>query len=448
VRSQPAQRRSRARALLATTAARRPAAGPATAAPRRAIPRALLAAALALFAALSLLATLALLALTPRAGADTGGAGQVEEAPVGAPTVSNTPFDRQGMWIWYVSQSEHGDPPSIAARARRSDVGTVYVKEGDGTTLWNQFNQTLLKPLHAAGLDVCAWQFVYGDHPVAEAKVAAAAVHRGADCFVIDAESEYEGKYAAADLYVRTLRNLIGANFPVSLAGFPYVDYHPAFPYSVFLGPGGATYDQPQMYWKAIGTSVRTVFAHTYQYNRIWGHPIYPIGQTYEAPGLGPLRAFRRFAASYGDLQPSWWDWQETASQEWTALGSRAAARPVPGFRPAVVHPVLRLGEKGDMVVWAQERLVGAGEEVPVTGIFGRPTRKAVVAFQQAHGLPADGQIGTDTWAALLNFTPYRVQWSATAASASAVGRALPARRPLSAGLAPRHDELGSLGAR
>ena len=105
---------------------------------------------------------------------------------------------------------------------------------------------------------------------------------------MIDAESEYEGKYAAADRYIRTLRARIGETFPLSLAGFPYVDYHPAFPYSVFFGPGGATYNQPQMYWKAIETSVRAVYEHTYLFNRLWGHPIYPVGQTYEAPGAGP----------------------------------------------------------------------------------------------------------------------------------------------------------------
>jgi peptidoglycan hydrolase-like protein with peptidoglycan-binding domain len=99
------------------------------------------------------------------------------------------------------------------------------------------------------------------------------------------------------------------------------------------------------------------------------------------------------------------------------------------------------------MVVWAQERLIGAGEEAPVTGVFGSPTRSAVKAFQEAHGLPVDGQIGTTTWNALLQFTPYRERWSATAASASAVGRALPPRRPLSAGLPPKADELGALGA-
>ena len=44
---------------------------------------------------------------------------------------------------------------------------------------------------------------------------------------------------AAADLYVDKLRRRIGSRFPTALTSFPYVDYHPALPYSVFLGPGG-----------------------------------------------------------------------------------------------------------------------------------------------------------------------------------------------------------------
>ncbi|MGV1049994.1 MAG: peptidoglycan-binding domain-containing protein [Solirubrobacterales bacterium] len=376
----------------------------------------------------------------PGAGAETetGGAGQVEEAPV----LRNTPFDRQGMWIWYVSHSEGGSVPAIIARAKANDIGTVYVKSGDGLTAWAQFNRQLVDRLHRGGLDVCAWQFVYGDHPAAEARIGEISAERGADCLVIDAEGDYEGKYASADRYMSTLRAAVGETYPISLAGFPYVDYHPSFPYSVFFGPGGAQFNQPQMYWKAIGTSVRAVYEHTYLYNRIWGHPIYPIGQTYGGPGNGPLKLFRRFAASYGGLPPSWWDWQETAGKEWGALGSNAALKPVAGYRLNVEHPLLKRGSKGDMVVWAQEHLISAGDEVPVTGIYGNQTRKAVRAFQEAHGLEVDGQIGTTTWQALLAFTPYRVEWAAGSAATSATGRPRPASRPLSASLPARAYEI------
>lgn len=377
--------------------------------------------------------------------AATGGAGQVEEAPA----LTNTPYDRHGMWIWYLERSNGGSIPAIASQAKRAGIGTVYVKEGDGSTVWDQFSRALVRALHHRGLDVCAWQFVYGDHPVAEAKVGAAAVDKRADCLVIDVEGDYEGKYAAADLYIRTLRGAIGETFPLSLAAFPYVDYHPSFPYSVFFGPGGATFNQPQMYWKTIGTSVRVVFEHTYLYNRIWGHPIYPLGQTYEAPGKGALRLFRRFAASFGGLQPSWWDWQETDGPEWGALASSSASHPVAGYRAEVMHPLLKRGSVGDMVVWAQERLLTAGQEVPVNGIYGRLTIQAVKAFQEGHGLPADGRIGTETWAALLNFTPYRMRWAGGAARdrpgarASGAERRLRPRRPLSAGLPARAYEIG-----
>jgi hypothetical protein len=389
-----------------------------------------------------------------QADAATGGAGQPGTAgpPGTAQAASTTPFDRQGMWIWYVSHSDGGSPGRIVSRAHRFGIGTVYIKAGDGGTFWGQFSAGLVQRLHAGGLDVCAWQFVYGDHPVAEARIGAAAVSRGADCLVIDAESDYEGKYAAADVYVRRLRAQIGQEFPVSLAGFPYVDYHPAFPYSVFLGAEGAQFNQPQMYWKAIGTSVRAVFEHTYEYNRLWGAPIYPIGQTYESPSRAALRMFRRYAASYG-LAPSWWDWQETSGAAWGALGSDSGARPLTGYRPIEVHPLLKRGSRGDMVVWAQEHLVAAGEpNLPVTGVYGRATVAAVRDFQRAHGLRPDGVLGTITWRQLLAVEPVRVPWAARARRAARRRRGARERllgrlgagpaRPLSAGLPAKEDEL------
>jgi hypothetical protein len=371
---------------------------------------------------MAILTVMAVIAQSPSTvAAETGGAGQVEQQP----PVGSTPFDRQGMWIWYVDRSEGGSVAAIVARAKHSGIGTVYVKSGDGASFWDQFNRPLVAALHAGGLDVCAWQFVYGDSPVAEAKAGALAVVRGADCLVIDAEGDYEGKYASADRYIRTLRAAIGDGYPLSLAAFPYVDYHPSFPYSVFLGPGGATYNQPQMYWRSIQTSVRAVYEHTYLYNRLWGHPIYPIGQTYEGPSVADLKSFRRFAASFGGLAPSWWSWQETSGREWGALAAASADRPVTGYRPAASHPLLRRGSRGDLVVWAQERLIGAGlAAVPVTGVFGRATYSAVRSFQASQGLPVDGKVGTGTWESLMRFTPFRMRWAGGTVTEGAGGGA------------------------
>lgn len=191
------------------------------------------------------------------------------------------PLAGRAMWIWELPLSDGGDLSSIIAGAHRYGVSTLIVKSSDGTSGWPQFNRPLITALHAARLRVCAWQYVYGNFPAREAQLGAGAVRDGADCLIIDAESEYEGKYVAAQRYIHDLRRRIGVRYPLALAGFPYVDFHPAFPYSVFLGPGGAQLNVPQMYWRDIGTTTDAVFAHTYADNRVYGRPIFPLGQIY-----------------------------------------------------------------------------------------------------------------------------------------------------------------------
>lgn len=118
---------------------------------------------------------------------------------VAPPSAAQSPFDRHGMWLWYVDRSEGGDVGRIVVRAQRAGIGTLYIRAGDGGDIragdggdvWPQFNKPLLRALHQGGLTVCAWRFVYGDSPVDEAKVGAAAARRGADCLVIDAEGQY-----------------------------------------------------------------------------------------------------------------------------------------------------------------------------------------------------------------------------------------------------------------
>ena len=209
-------------------------------------------------------------------------------APVSEPA-SASAFEGQGMWIWYVSKSDGGSVASIIAQAHAAGVTTLYIKSSDGPeNYWSQFSPQLVAELHAAGLRVCAWQYVYGNEPVGEAQMGADAVANGADCLVIDAESEYEGRYAAAQTYIaRTARQNRRPPTRSALASFPYVYYHLRLPYSVFLGPGGAQFNVPQMYWKDIGNSVDTVYADTYIDNRIYGRPIFPLGQTLR---IGVLR--------------------------------------------------------------------------------------------------------------------------------------------------------------
>jgi hypothetical protein len=331
--------------------------------------------------------------------------------PTSTAPVSGSPFDGQGMWIWYVNRSNGGSVASIVAQAHAAGVSTLFIKSSDGASnYWGQFSPQLVGELHANGLKACAWQYVYGSNPRGEAALGAQAAANGADCLVIDAESEYEGHYSAAQTYISELRATVGPSYPIGLATFPYVSYHPSEPYSVFLGPGGAQYNAPQMYWKDIGVSVDTVYANTYIGNRIYGRPIFPLGQTYGGVSASDLLRFREEAVGYGASGLSFWDWQETGSREWATLA--APLLPLTSVTPNSEYPELARGAKGDQVLWLQEHLATAVPAQPTTGSFSSETAANLSAFQTAHGIPPSGVATAATWTALLALPPVAVNWT------------------------------------
>ena len=328
------------------------------------------------------------------------------------PSVSGpSPFEGQGMWIWYVSKSSGGSTASIIAQAHAAGVTTVFIKSSDGSSnYWSQFSPQLVAELKAGGLKVCGWQYVYGSNPTGEAELGAKAVADGADCLVIDAEAEYEGHYAAAQTYLADLRAAIGPSYPLGLASFPYVSYHPSFPYSVFLGPGGAQYNAPQMYWKDIGQSVDTVYANTYIANRIYSRPLFPLGQTYGGVSSSAILRFREEAVDYGATGVSFWDWQETNEHGWSALAAPLA--PLTSVTPTATLPELRQGTRSDPVLWMQEHLASAIPAQQTTGIFDAKTAENLRAFQTAHAIEASGVTDAATWTALLALPPVTVSWT------------------------------------
>ena len=341
------------------------------------------------------------------------------------------PFDGRGMWVWQVNRSDGGNPTAIAKRARANGIKTLFVKSGDGVNYWSQFSRRLVYFIHRYGIHICAWQYVYGNNPVTEARVAAHAIGNGADCFVIDAEVEYEGRYAAAQTYIDVLRSAAGRRYPIGLASFPYVDYHPAFPYSVFLGHGGATFNLPQMYWRDIGTNVASVYRHTYMTNGIYRRPIRPLGQT-DTTSTREISLFRGLSVAYHAVGLSWWDYAWTsANGYWPAVSGlydSVSSIPSPGV------PILRYGSKGDMVLWMQELLRSAIPSQRRTGIFASQTLRNLQRFQIRHGIPPTGQTGPLTWSALLRLPVSGVRWATDARSAQA--------HPLRSSTAPQSANL------
>lgn len=71
--------------------------------------------------------------------------------------------------------------------------------------------------------------------------------------------------------------------------------------------------------------------------------------------------------------------------------------------KSAVKKYYLKIGCKGDHVVWLQKALINRGHRVEADGSFGSKTKAAVIAYQKSRGLSADGYAGVDTHRAIVN---------------------------------------------
>ena len=91
-------------------------------------------------------------------------------------------------------------------------------------------------------------------------------------------------------------------------------------------------------------------------------------------------------------------DWVRRLQSECNAQGfPDQRVDGIPGKNTLAGCPTCRKGARGNITRLIQEKL-----GVAVDGIFGQKTKNAVIAFQGAHGLIADGIVGKNTWRALL----------------------------------------------
>ncbi len=314
-------------------------------------------------------------------------------------------FAGTALWVTQIVPSQTGR--GLVAEAAGAGVRTLYVKAAEGSSPEAQFSAALVSEMRAAGATVCAWTFAYGQNPSAEAAVAVAAVHDGAQCLVVDAEGQYDKLYGAAQRFVRTLRSQLGAGFPIGLAGEAEILSHPTFPYSVFLGPGAFNVFLPEIYWLELGTSVDAAYAATIGGDSLYGRPILPVGQIFGAPTPAEVTRFRALARAYGSPGLSFFDLDNAQP-----LALAALSAPLPRLaRKATPAPTLRAGACGDEIVQAQELLNAAGAHLPVGGYFGTETARAVASFQSRHRLAPSGVLGPGTWRVLLRLHPREPSW-------------------------------------
>lgn len=90
----------------------------------------------------------------------------------------------------------------------------------------------------------------------------------------------------------------------------------------------------------------------------------------------------------------------ENSAEPWAITGVVTAPQGVPVVTPPRA-PMLKLGAKGPDVAKLQTLLNAHGAKLIVDAGFGKLTLAAVLQFQKAKGLLADGKVGAKTWAAL-----------------------------------------------
>ena len=158
-------------------------------------------------------------------------------------------------------------------------------------------------------------------------------------------------------------------------------------------GGGGGSYyapvvpDMPMVYWGCTGDAVKTLQEklnakgfHSGNVDGIFG------AKTYAA-----VTAFQKANSLGVD--------GIVGKLTWAKLYD---ATPV-NVTPVTTQPMLRTGSRGDAVRKLQELLNALGYDCgSVDGIFGSKTYAAVLAFQKANGLAADGIVGSLTWGKLV----------------------------------------------
>ena len=243
----------------------------------------------------------------------------------------------RGFWVWYVNQC--GGIAGIIEKAKRTGCTWVAIKAGDGADVWDQFTDELVREIQAAGIEVYAWAYCYGDDYQGEIAVAHAALSKNVNGFIADVEAECEGKTKWAEDYADVVRRWAGDRI-FAYAPLPWIDYHQALPYVQFNKHVDLV--MPQFYTVALGDRV------TYspenlakQWEKWWGIwfptgtaiKVAPIGETFGEATAADVARFENWVASRSDVDA----WSYWSMQHATAAHLDVLHNSVPGIAPPVV---------------------------------------------------------------------------------------------------------------
>ncbi|MDQ1689111.1 MAG: hypothetical protein QOK42_2086 [Frankiaceae bacterium] len=262
-----------------------------------------------------------------------------------------------GMWLHEWDKSNQGNAAVIVRRAKSAGVSTLFVRGWSRTGGWEAPHvlRQLLPATKHSDVKVVVWEFVYLQHPVAEARrLAASAKIRvpGAPRVIAvapDIETAAEGSrtsYNRVLVYMRALR----AALPKDVAILGTVPWPSEVRVGKFPYQPVALYSDallPMTYW--YNRSPVAVTQSSVRWLRRYHKPIMPVGQGYDgrldAPWLPKANVPKQVASFLVTAKRakvpavSLWSWQTAPLSVWGKLskarhdfGPRAAAKPRAGL--------------------------------------------------------------------------------------------------------------------
>jgi hypothetical protein len=174
--------------------------------------------------------------------------------------------------------------------------------------------------------------------------------------------------------------------------------------YGVELRPTGSkssyrSFAEQQYFWNLYTSGKGALAARP-------GTSNHGVGLAVDVPTQRMRQIIDAIGAKYGwakkwsDAPSEWWHLRYR-SGVWSGRdpGPKGAtpAKPKPPAKPKYPGHLVKPGNRGSNVKLVQQKL---GVK-PADSVFGPATKAAVVKFQRAHKLPADGIVGPKTWQVL-----------------------------------------------
>ena len=236
------------------------------------------------------------------------------------------PLKGKGFFIWKISACEQGDAAKIAFEAHRAGLTHVLVKIANGIYDYNYDSAArkdlvapLAEELSKYGISTWGWHYVFGDLPKDEAAAAIRQIRKiPLEGYVIDAESEYKGKYTPCRIFMNVLRNAL-PDFPIALSSFRYPKLHNDLPWTDFLSKSDL--NMPQVYWEQAHNPGEQLARSYAEFQSIINpfRPIIPTGAAYSAGGWTPTPAdvieFLNKAVTLGLSGANFWSWDYCRSK-------------------------------------------------------------------------------------------------------------------------------------